>query len=149
MNGVVSKKINTRYAICIAILTLSLTFPLTCLSAEYSMRVDFSPKIINIESGREGAIRVFTNMRYSAFVADGHSIFIYFNDSGDSVPDIRATRDSLGNLILRFGLEDLLVVEGDLLIDALNSADAVVVMNNGDEYSGSDGEVHIVDKNGP
>ena len=89
-------------------------------------------------------------MKYSAFVADGDSIFIYFNGSDDSVQNIRATRDSRGNLILRFNLEDLLALENDfLVVDDFNNVDVVVVMNNGDEYSGSDDEVYLLDKQAP
>ncbi|UCF81992.1 MAG: hypothetical protein JSV60_05465 [Desulfobacterales bacterium] len=146
MNGAISKKTGILSIFFIAIMTFALSLPLTCYGAEYSMSVDFSPKIINIDSQRWGEIRVFTNMRYSTFVADGDSVFIYFNGGADSVPNIWGTRDSWGNLILKFTLEDLLAVESDLLVDALNSADVVVVMNNGDEYSGSDDEVYIMDK---
>lgn len=149
MNRAISKKIGILSIFCIAIMTCALYLPLTCYGDEYAMGVDFSPKIINIASERWGEIRVFTDMRYSAFVADGNSIFIYFNGSGDSVPNIRATRDSWGNLILRFNLEDLLAVESDLVVDDFNNVDVVVVMNNGDEYLGSDDEVYLADKQAP
>ena len=148
MNRAVSKKIAILSIFCVAMMTFAVCLPLTSYAEEYSMEVDFSPKIINIASQRLGEIRVFTDIRYSTFVADGDSIFIYFNEGADSVPNIRATRDSLGNLILRFDLVDLLAVESDLLIDELNSANVVVVMNNGDEYSASDDEVSIVGKKG-
>ena len=148
MKRTISKKSGILFIFCIAIMTFSLCLPLTCYGDEYSLGVDFSPKIINIASERVGRIRVFTDMRYSTFVADGHSVFIYFNDGDDSVPDIRATRDSLGNLILRFNLEDLLAVESDLVTDDFNNVEVVVVMNNGDEYSGLD-EVYLVDKKAP
>jgi hypothetical protein len=123
--------------------------PLTCYGDEYSMEVDFSPSIINIESERLGEIRVFTDMRYSAFVTDGHSAFIYFNNGNDSVPNIRATRDSWGNLILKFNLVDLLTLQTDLVVDDFNNADVVVVMNNGDQYSGADDELYLADKKAP
>ena len=146
MNRAIFKKIGIPCIFCIAVMIFALYIPLTCYGDEYSMRVDFSPNIINIASERLGEIRVFTNVRYSAFVEDGHSIFIYFNGGIDSVPNIRATRDSWGNLILRFSLDDLLAVESDLLVDVLNNADVVVVMDNGDEYSGFDDEVYLSDK---
>ena len=149
MNRTIFKKIGMLSIFCIAIMACALYLPLTCYGDEYSMEVDFSPKIINIESERLGEIRVFTDVRYSAFVADGDSIFIYFNKSVESVPNIRATRDSWGNLILRFNLEDLMVVESDLEVDDFNNVDVVVVMNNGDEYSGSDDEVYLLDKQAP
>jgi hypothetical protein len=125
-----------------------LYIPLTCYGAEYAMEVDFSPNIINIESERLGEIRVFTDMRYSTFVAEDNSVFIYFNDARESVPNIRATRDSLGNLILKFNLVDLLTLTDYLDVDDFNSADVVVVMKNGDQYSGGDDEVYLADKKG-
>jgi len=143
----ISKKIGILSVFCIAIMTFALYLPLTCYGA--SMEVDFSPKIINIASQRLGEIRVFTNMRYSTFVANGGTAFAYFNGGAESVPNIWGTRDSWGNLILKFTLEDLLVVEDDLVPDALNSAEVVVVYENGDEYSGSDDEVYILDKKTP
>ena len=149
MNRAISKQVGILSIFCIAIMTFALSGPLTCYSAELSMDVDFSPKIINIDSARLGEIRVFTNVRYSAFVAGGDSIYIYFNDGAESVPDVRATRDSLGNLILRFGIEDLLAVKDDLYVNDLNNADVVVVMNNGDEYLGFDDGVYLVDKKAP
>ena len=88
-------------------------------------------------------------MRYSTFVADGDSIFIFFNDCLESVQNIRAGRDSLGNLILRFALYELQALqEGQdcLLIDAYNTAEVVITMKDGVEYSGSDEEVYIIDK---
>jgi len=148
MNRAISKKVGILSIFCIAIMTFAVYVPSTCYADEYSMEVDFSPKTINIASARLGEIRVFTNVRYSAFAAGGDSIYIYFNGGADSVPNIQATRDSLGNLILRFGVEDLLDVEGDLVVDDFNNADAVVVMDNGDEYLGSDGEVYIAGKKG-
>ena len=104
-------------------------------AAELTMGVDVSPNIINIESERWGDIRIFTDLRYSLYAANGHSIFVYFNDS-DSVENIRATRDSLGNLILKFSLEELLVLESYLKPQDTNSVKVVVSMDNGDEYTG-------------
>ena len=110
-------------------------------NAQYFIGIDVSPNIINIDSQRWGEIRILTNMRYSFYATNGHSIFIYFNDS-DSVENIRATRDSLGNLILKFSLEDLLVVESWLRPNDTNEVKVVVSMDNGDEYAGL-GEVYI------
>ena len=149
MSTTIFKNIGIVSVSCIAIITCVLYIPLTCYGAEYSMEVDFSPNIINIESERLGEIRVFTDMRYSAFVADGHSAFIYFNNGNDSVSNIRATRDSWGNLILKFNLVDLLTLRTHLAVDDFNSADVVVVMNNGDQYSGADDEVYLADKKAP
>ena len=151
MNRAISKKIGILSISCIAIMTFALYHPLTCYGVESPMGVDFSPKIINIASERLGEIRVFTNMKYSDFVAYGDSVFIYFNESDESVTNIRATRDSWGNLILKFNLEDLLAVavENDLVVNDFNNVDVVVVMENGDEYSGSDDEVYLVDKKAP
>ena len=147
MSRAISKKIGILSIFCIAIMTFALYLPLTCYGD--SMGVDFSPKIINIASQRLGEIRVFTNMRYSTFVANGGTAFAYFNGGAESVPNIRGTRDSWGNLILKFNLVDLLAVEDDLLPDALNSVEVVVVMSNGDEYSGVDDEVYLADKQAP
>jgi len=113
-------------------------------NAQYFIGIDVSPNIINIESQRWGEIRILTNMRYSFYATNGDSIFIYFNDS-DSVENIRATRDSLGNLILKFSLEDLLALESCLKPNDTNKVKAVVVMENGDEYTG-EGEVYITKK---
>ena len=122
-----------------------LSLPLICYGAEYSMTVDPSPNIINIESQRLGEIRIFTDVRYSTYISNGDSVFVYFNDGEQSVENIRTTRDSWGNLILKFDLEDLLNLEDDLITDAYNSVSVVVVMNDGDYYSG-ESEVYIADK---
>jgi hypothetical protein len=76
-------------------------------------------------------------------------VSIYFNDGVETVPNIQLDSDSHGHLILRFLLEDLLVVEGDLIVDDYNSAAVVLVMSNGDEYIGFDDDVYIVDKLAP
>jgi len=110
-------------------------------NAQYDIGIDVSPNIINIESERGGDIRILTNMRYSFFAANGHNIFIYFNDS-DSVENIRPTRDSLGNLILKFSLEDLMVIESWLRSNDINNVMVVISMDNGDEYIGH-GDVYI------
>jgi len=114
-------------------------------NALYFIDIDVSPNIINIESERLGEVRILTNMRYSFYATNGDSIFIYFNDGYDSVENVRATRDSLGNLILKFGLEDLLAIESWLKPNDTNEVNAVVVMENGDEYTGQ-GEVYISKK---
>jgi hypothetical protein len=149
MSGTLSRKTGGVFIVCMAVMALSLAMPWMCYGEEYALEPDFSPKIINVASNRLGDIRVLTDMSYAAFVAGGDSIFIYFNGGNDSVPHIQATRDSLGHLILRFTLEDLLAVETDLMIDGFNNANVVLVMVNGDEYKGSDGEVYIVDKVAP
>jgi len=143
MKRAIFKRVGTLSFFCVAVTALALYLPLTC----YAMGIDVSPNIINISSERGGEIRIFTDMRYSAFIADGDSVFIYFNGS-DTVENIRATRDSWGNLILKFNLEDLLALETFLVPDAFNDVEVVVVMNNGDAYSGLD-EVYLADKQGP
>lgn len=143
MKRAIFKRVGTLSFFCIAVTVIALYLPLTC----YAMGIDVSPNIINISSERGGEIRIFTDMRYSAFIADGDSVFIYFNGS-DTVENIRATRDSWGNLILKFNLEDLLALETLLVPDAFNDVEVVVVMNNGDAYSGLD-EVYLADKQGP
>ena len=147
MKRAIFNRVATLSFFCIAVAAIALYLPLTCHGAEYSMGIDVSPNIINISSERVGEIRIFTDTRYSAFIADGDSVFIYFNGS-DTVENIRATRDSWGNLILKFNLEDLLALETYLVPDAFNDVEVVVVMNNGDEYSGL-GEVYLVDKQAP
>lgn len=146
MTEIHSRRVGAVSVVWMAVMMLVLFMPLICYGDEYPLEADFSPKIINIASNRFGDIRVLTGMSYAAFVADGDSIFIYFNESNNSVPNIVATRDSLGHLILRFTLEDLLAVKSDLQVDAFNNTDVVLVMRNGDEYIGSDDEVYIVDK---
>lgn len=142
MSRTVFRKIGMLSVVCIAITILYFSLP--CYGAEYQLSVDVSPNIINLASQRVGEIRILTDMRYSTFVANGDSIFIYFNES-DSVENIRATRDSLGNLILKFDLEDLLALEAFLSPDGSNDVQVVVIMNNGDEYSGFS-EVYLTAK---
>jgi len=91
---------------------------------------------------------VLTKMKYTFFVQNGNSVFIYFNDCTESVQNIQKTRDSLGNLILKFSLEDLLVLKSSLVLNAFNAAKVVITLNNGDEYIG-EGEVYINDKKTP
>lgn len=131
----------------IAPIILALYSPMLCHGEEYDLFVDFSPNIINISSARFGDIRVLTGMRYSSFVANGDSIFIYFNGCSNSVPNIKATRDSLGNLILRFSLDDLLIEQSCLESDVYNYTQVVITMGNGDEYIG-EGEVYITEQQG-
>ena len=77
MNRSVSKKLGILSFFCIAIMTIALYLPLTCYGA--GMTVDFSPKIINIDSQRWGEIRVYTDMRYSSFVANGGIAFAVYD----------------------------------------------------------------------
>jgi hypothetical protein len=110
----------------------------------YSINIDVSPNIINLESERWGDVRIYTSLRYSLYATSGHNIFVYFNGSV-SVENIRPTRDSLGNLILRFSLEDLLDLDGWLKPHASNDVMVVVSMDNGDEYIGY-GEAYLTIK---
>jgi hypothetical protein len=149
MNGVISKKYRKPSIVSLFILSLAFMRPTIAFAEEYPLDIDFSPKIINVSSNRIGDIRVFTHFSYSVFVANGDSAFIYFNGSDVSIQNIQITRDSQGHLILRFTLDDFLGIESDLLINGFNIADTVLVMNNGDEYIGSDSDVFIVDKIAP
>jgi len=115
--------------------------------AEYTIGVDVSPNIINIESERLGEIRILTNMSYSFYASGGQAIFVYFNGS-DSVENIRATRDSRGNLIIKFNLEDLLMPNIYLNLDNLNKVEVVVSMKDEDEYKGWS-DVFIASKGNP
>lgn len=146
MKRILSRKFKLLSFVCIAVISFSLYSPMVCHGAD--LYVDFSPNIINISSERWGDIRILTGMRYSFFVGNGDSIFLYFNDSPESVQNIRATRDSLGNLILRFSLDDLLMLKDYLLSDAFNDAVVVITMTNEDEYIG-EGQVYINDKKAP
>ena len=142
MNRTIRHKIVLVSVFCIALTALAFHMPMTCQGEDFTLTVEFSPNIINIESIRLGDIRILTNMRYSTYVARGDSIFIYFNDS-ETVQNIRPTRDSLGNLILRFAMEDLLALEEDLITDGFNNAEVVIVMKEEEEdgvveYSATD-----------
>ena len=144
MKRTLIRRIEFLSLVCIAIVSFSLYSPAICQGAEYDLYVDFSPNIINISSERLGDIRILTGMRYSNFIANGDKLFIYFNGC-DSVENVKATRDSLGNLILRFSLDDLLNVQNCLEIDAYNYPEIVITMKNADEYIG-EGEVYISSK---
>lgn len=149
MNRSIIRKTGVLAFFCFVVMSFALSIPMACYGEEYELEATFSPNIINIASARNGDIRVYTDMSYSSFIANGNSAFIYFNDGSDSIPNIQATRDSLGHLILRFTLEDFLAVEDDFLVDDYNSAAVVLVMDNGDEYIGYDDDVYIVDKVSP
>jgi hypothetical protein len=144
------KKSGLLTVLGVSVMVLFFCFSYTAGADEYSIGVDVSPNIINIASERLGDIRVFTDMRYSAFIANEGIAFIYVNGYEDSVENIRATRDSLGNLILKFSLEYLLVLGAEeeeevLLVDDINEFEVVVSYNDGDEYEGT-GEVLLIDK---
>jgi hypothetical protein len=149
MNHVGLKGILVLSAYLVGVSALVFSLPITSVGAEVedaqiNIGIDVSPNIINIESERWGDIRILTDVRYSSYAANGHSIFVYFNGS-DSVENIRATRDSLGNLIVKFSLEDLLVLESWLKPNAANDVKVIVSMDNGDEYVGQS-EVYITKK---
>ena len=146
MNKSIFKKVSVLSVFCIAMTAFALYTPMTCYGDPIG--IDVSPNIINIESERVGEIRILTSMKYSFFVSNGSNVFIYINGS-KSVENIRATRDSRGNLILKFNLEDLLVLYEYLNTDGFNTFEVVIVTENGDEYEGLDEDVYIVDKNGP
>ena len=136
-----------RYSVfCMAMILMMLQFPQVSLGDEYILRVDVSPNIINIASERNGEIRIWTGMSYSSYMAgDPHEAFVYFNDGQDSVENIRATRDSWGNLILKFNLEDLLnLPEGYLILEGDNAVKVVLVISD-DDHIGY-GSVYIVGK---
>lgn len=121
-----------------------------------TMRVEVSPNIINIDAQRLGEIRIFTDLRYANYDFYGDDcdseVFVYVNDLNDSVENIRPTRDSWGNLILKFNLEDLLNVEGlmdSLIIDGNNTFTVVVIKSDdtGDTvWEGADSGVYVMDK---
>ena len=135
-----------RYSVFYMVMTLMmLQFPAVSLGDEYSLEVDVSPNIINIASERNGEIRIWTNKSYNAYTAgEPHEAFVYFNNGPDSVENIRATRDSWGNLILKFNLQDLLKLRDYLLLEQDNEV-MVVVSITGADYIGYD-SVYIVGK---
>jgi hypothetical protein len=147
--GNMKKLINIRALCWLALVLPLLQFPALGMQDGYlPLGVEVSPNIINIESERNGEIRIFTNLPYSSFLSGGGVPFIYFNGSLESIENIRATRDSLGNLILKFGLEALLELnfeENILVPDEDNFVTVVVSMTSGTEHSG-DAPVYIVDK---
>jgi hypothetical protein len=157
MKGTLSRRIALLSIFCIAIVSFSFYLPTVCHGQDFDLNVDFSPNIINISSERLGDIRILTDIRYSDFNKDEDSVFIYFGercfDVGSecsfTVENIKPSSDSLGNLILRFSLEDFLVVEDWLVIDSYNDAFVYIIMtdenNNTNEYRGV-GEVYITDK---
>ena len=148
MNRAILKEFGMPSVLCIAMILFALYLPMTCYGQE-ALDVEFSPNMINIDSERVGQIRILTGMRYLFYNANKaeEPLFIYFNDSEESVQNIGATSDSLGNLILRFNLVDLLDVEGDLYVDELNVAEVVVVTESGNEYVGA-AEILIIDRKG-
>lgn len=148
MNRAILKEFGMPSVLCIAMILFALYLPMTCYGQE-ALDVEFSPNIINIDSERVGQIRILTGMRYSFYVANKaeEPLFIYFNNSDESVQNIGASSDSLGNLILRFNLVDLLDVEGDLYVDEPNVAEVVVVTESGNEYVGA-AEILIIDRKG-
>ena len=141
----------SRLSILFTTITIfALSLPSICCG----MDVDVSPNIINIESNRLGEIRIFTDLSYSTYMSHGVNIFVYFNGGGDSVDNIRATRDSWGNLIVKFDIEDLLVVKDYLVTDAYNDVEVVVGMTQNDDDGGyyevvGFSVVYIADKKAP
>lgn len=113
--------------------------------SEATIDVEVSPHIINIDSHRYGEIRIFTDLSYSYYMTNGDFILIYVNDSGPIV-NIRPTRDSWGNLILKFDLAELKKL--DLVTNASNAVEVVIVMASGAEYTGW-GDVYISTKRIP
>ena len=128
---------------CVVITVFALQAPMVCQGEEV-FTFEFSPNNITLSSERLGEIRILTAMRYSFFTANGGTPFIYFGES-PSIDNIKASRDSLGNLILRFSIEDLLALEPYLVGDAFNQAKVVIVLENGTEYIGY-GEVYLNNK---
>jgi hypothetical protein len=106
--------------------------------------LEVSPNIINIDSNRYGDIRIYTNLRYADFKSS--VVFIAVNDS-PPIEDgmITKTSDSLGNLILKFGLGELQAIESHLNIDDYNDF-RVGIEKDGVSLEGYDYGVYIIDK---
>ena len=148
MNRAILKEFGMPSVLCIAMILFALYLPMTCYGQE-ALDVEFSPNMINIDSQRVGQIRILTGMGFSFYDANKaeEPLFIYFNNSDESVQNIGASSDSLGNLILRFNLVDLLDVEGDLYVDDINVAEVVVVTDDETAYVG-EAEILIIDRKG-
>ena len=78
-----------------------------------------------------------------------HYLITGNDDNVDSIQNIRATRDRLGNLIVKFNLEDLLAPGDCLIIDVgINDLLVVVLMDDGTEREGED-DLLLVSHQGP
>jgi hypothetical protein len=133
-----------RYSVfCLALTVMMFQFPAVS-RGEDSLGVDVSPNIINIASERNGEIRIWTNMRYSSYIKDTSSYAHVFFNGSDTVENIRATSDSLGNLILKFDLEDLLDLGDFLILEEDNNVKVVVVVFDSENTGYS--SVYIVGK---
>jgi len=157
MNKIMTKKIFMVSFFCIALITFALHLPTTCYA---EVRIEASPKIINIDGQRWGDIRIFTNLRYANYDFYGDDsnseVFVYINpvdgEVRESIANIAPSRDSLGNLILRFSLGDLVEQQNLLNIDDYNTFQVVViktVYGISVEYIGQDDEVYVMDKKSP
>ncbi|UCE73085.1 MAG: hypothetical protein JSV56_08570 [Methanomassiliicoccales archaeon] len=150
------KRICLLSVFCIVMTAFAAHLPTKCYGETMTMWVEVSPNIINIDAQRWGEIRIFTDLSYANYDFDGDDrdseVFVYVNELEDSVENIRPTRDSWGNLILKFNLEDLLNVPelmGSLIIDGDNTFTVVVIKSDdtGDTvWEGADSEVYVMDK---
>lgn len=134
-----------RYSVfCMAMTIMMLQFPAVSLG-EDPLGVDVSPNIINTASDRHGEIRIWTDMKYVSYKNDTSNYAHVFFNGSDTVENIRATSDSLGNLILKFNLEDLLNLGEEFLILEEDNEVKVVVVISDSENIGY-GSVYIVGK---
>lgn len=145
MNETGFKKIYLPSVLCVSLILLALHLPGTCYGFEIG--VDVSPNIVNIESrGDAHRVRVFTNMAYSNVALSS----VYIND--ELIASWK-TRDSWGNLIVKFYLDELdRLVENDLLvIDGENTLRVVGMTNDPEDPESFWGEgiIYVVDKQGP
>jgi hypothetical protein len=150
VNNLVTKTFIKMFFPLAALFTLAIFPPMTCFGESF---IEVSPNIINIDANRFGDIRIFTNLRYANYDFSDDEVYVYINpvegDAGVSVENIRPSRDSLGNLILRFNLQDLLAVPNlQLNVDDYNTFEMVIVQA-GDEFSYQDDSVYIMDKKSP
>ena len=91
---------------------LLLAFALSVPATGFGFEVDASPKIVSIDSDRAGDIRIFTDLVWED--NNNNTFEIYFNDNDyASVAGVSDSEDSLGNLILWFSLEDLVIWKKD------------------------------------
>jgi hypothetical protein len=141
MKGTSLKKICLPCLFSVAIISLALNFPVTCYGLEID--IDVCPNIVNIESkGEEHPVRVFTNISFST-VANS-SVLI----NGEEIPSWK-TRDSWGNLIVKFYLDELdpLMDEELLNLDGKNVLTVYGVTRDDVSFSG-EGIIFIIDKKG-
>ncbi|MFC1524424.1 hypothetical protein ACFL6N_06495 [Thermodesulfobacteriota bacterium] len=147
MKNLLLKYLSSLTVLLLALAAFTFQLPGTCLGADYELIVNASPNIINIESERWGEIRIFTRMSYAKYQLYGAGAFIYFNVNDisecDSIDGIRATRDSWGNLILKFHLEDIRANDCPINPGEYNTIKVVLLLEINEQIYQYSGESHV------